>query len=125
MLKLLFNRGLKMEAVSSTIMLKAMDALTLRAQVTSQNIANANSPGYRPLKVSFEDSLRKAAAGTRDDIRGVEPKISIAIDEFGKSDLRLDLEMATATATSGRYGTLAELLSRRLQIEALAAAGTR
>jgi flagellar basal-body rod protein FlgB len=120
-----FEGAISMDSISATILLKAMDGLSMRAEVTAQNIANANSPGYRPLKVNFEDSLRAAASGTRDSIRQVKPTMGLSIDEAGRSELRLDLEMATAASTAGRYGTLAELLNRRLQIEALAAAGSR
>lgn len=105
-----------MEPISTNIILKALDGLSARATVTAQNIANANSPGYRPLKVSFEDALRKAATSGVQAIRGVEPRISSA----NESDLRIDLELATATSTSGRYQTLAELLNRQLQIDAVA-----
>lgn len=114
-----------MDSISATILLKAMDGLSMRANITSQNIANANSPSYRPLKVNFEDALRAAASGTREDVRKVQPNIGLSIDHNGRFELRLDLEMATAASTAGRYGTLAELLNRRLQIEAMAAAGSR
>jgi flagellar basal-body rod protein FlgB len=114
-----------MDSISATILLKAMDGLSMRAMVTAQNIANANSPGYSPLKVKFEDALRAAASGSRDNINKVQPSVSLSIDNAGRSELRLDLEMATAASTAGRYGALAELMNRRLQIEALAAAGSR
>lgn len=105
-----------MEPISTNIILKALDGLSARATVTAQNIANANSPGYRPLKVSFEEALRKAASAGVEAIQGVEPRISAASD----SDLRIDLELATATSTSGRYQTLVELLNRQLQIDSVA-----
>jgi flagellar basal-body rod protein FlgB len=114
-----------MDSITATVLLQAMDGLETRSRVTAQNIANANTPNYRPLKVSFEDALRQAAFGTHLEIRDVTPKVSVAIDEFGKSELRLDLELATATSTAGRYGTLAELLNRRLQLEAIAISGSR
>jgi flagellar basal-body rod protein FlgB len=114
-----------MESITATVLLQAMDGLEMRSRVTAQNIANASTPNYRPLKVSFEDALRQAALGTHLEIRNVDPKVGVAIDEFGRSELRLDLELATATSTAGRYGTLAELLNRRLQLEALAVSGSR
>lgn len=114
-----------MPAVSSALLLKAMDGLSLRAQVTAQNIANANSPGYRPLAVSFEDALRAAAAGDAASVARVTPRVAPARGSAGQAGLRLDLELVTATATAGRYAALAELLNRRLQIEALAVSGTR
>ena len=114
-----------MDAISSGILLKAMDGLSLRATATSQNIANANSLGYRPIRVSFEDALRVASRVDAETIRAVIPRIEPATDQIGRSELRLDLEMATAASTAGRFGTLAELLNRCLQIEALSVSGTR
>jgi flagellar basal-body rod protein FlgB len=114
-----------MTAISPAILIKAMDGLSLRAQVTAENIANANSPGYRPLAVSFEDALRKAASEGVDSVARVTPRIVPAFDSAGRPELRLDLELATASATAGRYAALAELLSRHLQLQALAVSGTR
>jgi flagellar basal-body rod protein FlgB len=113
------------EPVSSSVILKALDCLAMRSKVTAENIANANSPDYRPLKVSFEAALKAAAALGGDAVSAVQPEVIYAVNERGGTDLRLDLELATATATSGRYGTLAELLNRQLQIDALALAGNR
>ena len=39
---------------------KALDAASLRQQVISNNIANANTEGFRPSTVAFEEHLRKA-----------------------------------------------------------------
>jgi flagellar basal-body rod protein FlgB len=113
------------DSISATLLLKALDGLSLRSIVTAQNIANAGTPGYQPIKVTFEEALRRSASGERADIRAVEPKIGLSVDETGQSELRLDLEMATAASTAGRYGALAELLNRRLQIEAVAISGSR
>lgn len=114
-----------MIAVSSALLLQAMDGLSLRATVTAQNIANANSPGYRPLAVTFEDALRKAARIGGVAVSGVTPRVVPAFNSSGRPEMRLDLELATASATSGRYAALAELLNRRLQLEALAVSGSR
>jgi len=112
-------------AVSSALLLKAMDGLQQRAQVMAQNIANANSPGYRPLAVTFEDVLRAAAEKNPGSIAQVFPRIVPADASLGRWPVRLDLELATASVTAGRYAALSELLNRRLQLEALAVAGTR
>ena len=45
----------------------ALDGLSLRSQVTADNIANARVPGFRPQKVSFEDSLSRAMGSGRFD----------------------------------------------------------
>lgn len=115
-----------MDPITPALLLKAMDGLSMRAQVTAQNIANANSPRYRPLTVSFEDALAKAgASGDTRSVALVQPKVATAMDQDGPLPLRIDLELATAAQTSARFTALAELLNRRLQIEALVTTGTR
>lgn len=114
-----------MESVSASLILKMLDGLSMRATVTAHNIANANTPEYRPMKVTFEEALLNAARHGKEAIQAVEPRAMPAVDEFGGTALRLDLELATASATAGRYGTLVEVLNRQLQIQALALSGTR
>ncbi|WP_462410731.1 flagellar basal body rod protein FlgB [Neobacillus sp. Marseille-QA0830] len=41
------------------IMSSALDASMLRQKSISNNIANADTPGYKPTKVSFEELLQK------------------------------------------------------------------
>lgn len=43
----------------------ALDGLSLRHAAIAANIANANSLGYRPLKVSFEEELAQWTDGVR------------------------------------------------------------
>ncbi|WP_217896645.1 flagellar basal body rod protein FlgB [Novosphingobium sp. B 225] len=115
-----------LDPITPALLLKALDGLSLRAMATAQNIANANSPGYRPLAVTFEDALQQAAA--RHDLAGIEavqPRIGLALRDDGSTELRLDLEMATANQTATRYAALVELLNRRLQIEAMVTTGNR
>jgi flagellar basal-body rod protein FlgB len=114
-----------MEVIGATLILKALDSLAVRSAVTAQNIANANSPGYRPLQVSFEDALKAAAPGGVDAIRSVVPRVGPMLDSQGNTELRLDLELSTANATTGRYGALVEILNRQLQIDAVALSGVR
>jgi flagellar basal-body rod protein FlgB len=114
-----------MESISTVLILKALDGLSMRATATAQNIANANSPGYRPVKVTFEEALRNTVPAGATAIGALQPQVVAAVDQQGRRELRLDLELATATATSGRYGTLVELLNRQLQLDALAVSGMR
>ncbi|MBS0503418.1 MAG: hypothetical protein JSS55_06360 [Proteobacteria bacterium] len=101
-----------MEPVS--LILRVLDGLQLRAAATSNNIANANTPNYRPLEVRFEDMLRS----------GAEPQIRARQDVLpGK--MRLDQELLTASATAARYGALTDLVNRRVQMDHLVASGGR
>lgn len=40
----------------------ALDAVSLRQQVTANNIANMNTPGFKAARVEFESNLSKAMA---------------------------------------------------------------
>jgi flagellar basal-body rod protein FlgB len=42
------------------ILENALSAATLRQQVISNNIANVNTPGFRPAAVAFEEQLKQA-----------------------------------------------------------------
>jgi flagellar basal-body rod protein FlgB len=39
------------------LLAKLVDVTTLRHKVLSQNVANVNTPGYRKLSVSFDETL--------------------------------------------------------------------
>lgn len=111
-----------MDRLSAQLMIKALDGLSARAVVTAENIANAGTPGYRPLRLSFESALA-AAAGNEAAVRAVRPTIDRAPADSPQADLRLDLELATAASTSLRYAALIDLLNRQLQLQSLAISG--
>ena len=112
-----------MNPVSAAIVTKALDGLSLRLDVTAANIANANSRSYRPMTVSFEDSLRAAAPHGVVAIRGVEARVSpAAAGRFG-DEPRIDLELDTASSTALRYSALVDMLGRELELTRLALRG--
>ena len=41
--------------ITAAMLLKALDAASLRHQAISSNLANANSVDYRPQRVNFEE----------------------------------------------------------------------
>lgn len=54
---------------------RVLDAIQARSKVVLHNLANKNTPGYKRLRVSFEDQLREAMdRGT--DIAEVRPRVS-------------------------------------------------
>ncbi len=112
-----------MSDFSAIVMIKALDGLYARATVTAQNIANAQTPGYRPLQVSFEQALSDAAAQGASAVASVTPRIEAAAPDTADGKLRLDLEMSTAAGTAGRYGAIADILNRELQLQSLAVTG--
>lgn len=79
----------------------AMKALNARSEVTSQNIANAQTPGYRASRVSFENMLGEAVnrgrVGELDspliELRGGQPDIN-------GNDVRIEDEVVDMIQTN-------------------------
>jgi flagellar basal-body rod protein FlgB len=115
-----------MDELSSALIERALAGLNQRYLVTAQNIANANSPGYQPLRVSFEEELRSAAGQGLSAIRSVEPRTYAEPGIEDDAAMRLDLELAAASQTAMRYRALVDILARQMALHrALLAAGGR
>jgi flagellar basal-body rod protein FlgB len=114
------------DEVSAALIATALRALDQRYLFTAQNIANANTPQYRPVRVSFEDALRDASARGVDAINAVEPRIYVEDAGENNEAMRLDLELATASQTAARYSALVDILGRQMALHrAMLAAGGR
>lgn len=109
-----------MDSLSADIMIKALDGLNARAEITAANIANANTPRYRAQHLNFERSLTAAAAEGSAAVKSVTPSVT-----RDARDMRLDLELATQSSTALRYSALIDILNRQLQVDALAIQGNR
>ncbi len=105
-----------MDPISSVLINRSLDGLSMRYLATAENIANVNSRGFRPLKVTFEESLRTALSGGAEAVRRVKPRVERSALAAGEGEMRLDLELATASATAMRYAALVDLLGRQMQI---------
>ncbi|MBO9714794.1 hypothetical protein [Sphingomonas sp.] len=102
-----------MPSISAILIGKALDGLDARQAATAQNIANANSRTYRPVRVRFEESLRAAAAQGPGAVAAVKPETEFAPQPKFATEMRLDLEIATASQTAMRYGALLSVLEGR------------
>jgi flagellar basal-body rod protein FlgB len=105
-----------MDAISPLLIAKALDGLHARYQATAENIANANTPGYRPVQVTFEARLQAAARQGAEAITGVSPRTEMASISNITGGMRLDLEVATAAQTAMRYAALLDILGREMAI---------
>jgi len=112
-----------MDGSTAVLMIKALDCLSARQIATAENIANAGTTNYRPLRVTFEQALTDAAARGDDAVRAVTPKVERAPLGSVDAELRLDLETSTAAGTAGRYSALIDVLNRQLQMQSLAITG--
>lgn len=50
-------------SISNQALERGLDAVWLKLQVTSDNIANYETPGYKAKQVSFEQVMRSVSAG--------------------------------------------------------------
>lgn len=111
-----------MDPMSTALVLRALDGLSARSVATAHNVANAGTPGYRPVRVSFERMLAAAAPGGPDAVAVVRPRLE---QSRLAEPLRLDLELATASGTAARYSALVELLGRQMQLHGLSIMGNK
>lgn len=98
------------------IVSKVLDALTIRYQAIAQNIANASSAEYRPVRVDFEADLRRAAAQGPDQVRQLVIEMRQDAHHRPGDEVRIDLEIAEAAQTSMRYAALITMLGQRMAI---------
>lgn len=113
-----------------------MDGLSKRAQATSNDLANADTPNYKASEVTFEGSLRQALRGNADtplplvktDGAHMDPqadvtKASIAetpmLNEVMKNDnnnVDIDREMTTLANTNVMYDAMTQMATTKLSI---------
>jgi len=112
-----------MSSVSETLAIKAMDGLYMRATAIAENVANSSSQTMRIGTVDFEQALRLAFEEGPEALARFKPTIEKAAAAIAGGDVRLDLEMANASATSLRYAALSDVLNRQMQLNRLAVRG--
>lgn len=95
---------------------KLMDATALRQKVLSNNLANANTPGYLRRDVKFTSALSKAIDKGVEQIREVTPEISIdeqaSVDARGNS-VSIQTEMAEISQNELLYNFASEMMSHK------------
>lgn len=117
--------------VLEAIVSKALDGLHLREIATAHNVANASSPGFAPVRVSFEGQLQQLFQATEGlapqqragELAALRPLAAASSDPAERS-VKIDQEIAIASETSARYAMLIGMLNRSLQIQQLAIRGS-
>ena len=115
------------DGTTSLLVRSALDALSMRHSVISNNIANANSPDFRPKVLEFERQLHQALLNsTNTDIEShliksfnkfeEELMNGSMIKESNDKTVELDAEMARLTDTLLRYQALLEGLNKRSSV---------
>jgi flagellar basal-body rod protein FlgB len=121
------------EALTTATLSLALEAAARRHQAIAANIANANTEGYTPVKLSFEAHLAEArnalrAHGSVDplSLSGAHMELEPVLDAQGlPAAVRVDAEVAEMAANAVHYQALTQGLSRHLAILATAAGDGR
>lgn len=112
------------EAITISMARMALDAASMRHMAIANNIANANTPGYTPVRVNFEQQMG-AARGALDSGRNVEASMlsgirpvlqrSEAIDDANRTTT-LDTEVANLAQNTVHYEALLKALGKHMAI---------
>lgn len=94
----------------------ALDAVAERQRVTSHNIANVNTPGFRSSRVAFEDQLSRALQrGDLDDVGFSKVAAGTPINTRG-NDVALEQETADLIRSGIHYEALVNTLNHRFTV---------
>ena len=111
----------------NTVIGSAMQAAIFRGEVISNNIANADTPGFKKSRVEFEGSLQKALdnagrTGVK-DLRGVDMRAVVMHDSFNyridENNVDMETEMADLYKNAVKYDALTNMIQnngRRLNL---------
>jgi flagellar basal-body rod protein FlgB len=98
---------------------RAMDAAALRQRVVANNVANANTPGFKRSFVSFEEHVREAIARRSVTATALQPRIhtdsSTSMREDG-NNVSIDHEMVLMAANAIQFQALSQQLSDRFSM---------
>lgn len=99
---------------------RLLDVADLRHRVIAQNVANVNTPGYRRLRVDFEDAFEKALKRPDGQMLQVEPKVVEAEGSLQPrvdgNNVDIDLEMAQLVKNTLLYQTIAQILAHQIGV---------
>ena len=113
------------DPVTLSLVRSALDAGMLRQVAHANNIANANTPGFKPFAVRFEERLgdvRDAiAAGDTASLSASDiPPARMVVDEAATEPPSLDSEVAATSVNALQYQALTHALSREYALLNLA-----
>jgi flagellar basal-body rod protein FlgB len=112
---------------------KAMDGLSKRRDVLSQNVANVDTPGYHALELNFESALKNSMSSSpKLNMTLTNPSHQLSVnDASGPFQARLrsggseradgnnvdiDQELMQMTETGIRYNALSTAVSKKLSL---------
>lgn len=116
----------------------SLDSSLLRREIITDNIANADTPGFKRSELSFESEIERALASEAEpdfptlmtddrhisfneyeDYRTVTPNITVDYDTSYNNNgngVDIDAEMIDASKNSMHYNAMLEAYSRNIKI---------
>ena len=106
---------------------KALDGAAVRQRTVASNLANMDTPNYRPRRVEFEQQLRAALKAAEEEdlttqiaaVERVQPdQVTYSGPALRRDGNAVDIEteMSELAQSGLQYQTLIRLLSKKLQI---------
>ncbi|WP_426165644.1 flagellar basal body rod protein FlgB [Pseudoduganella sp. R-34] len=101
----------------------ALDAAVMRQQAIAQNIANANTPGYQRIGVSFEsrvaglmDAAGQVRAPSLSELAAYRPRLETLAPSNANQEVALDMELAQLSQTTLQHQALLKALNKHLSV---------
>ena len=98
---------------------RAMSGATLRHATLAANLANANTPGYRPSDVDFHSALSSAMSGGPAAVHAVEISAAPSSNAVLRADgngVDVDVESAKLAQNGLELSALARVAAARLDV---------
>ena len=109
---------------------KMLDLTWRRNEALTSNVANAETPGYRAVDVTFAGELEKAFGNSQSTLQKtngrhmdtVSQGMSHMVEDFSGmtradgNNVDLDVQMGKLAMNSGQFSLAAELVRKKMQI---------
>ena len=121
------------------ILSKTLDYRSANQQVITENLANADTPGFKFKELHFDQELKRAYENTKTQLETTNPnhfshEVSIGENDFpievtvgdnvGSNQLNIDREMARMMSNNLLYEATTRLLSNKIRALKSAIDGT-
>lgn len=99
-----------------SVIYRAMQGLSARQKAIADNLANAETPGFKATKVDFESSLRDAVQTGRPDSATFSAVKSDEPNGPNENNVRMDDETVNAIDTNLKYQTMVEAMNAKFRL---------
>lgn len=103
--------------LTDSVVQRGLEGASLRQQVLSNNLANANTAGFKRSDVDFESSLSAALGGGQQAVDSLQfqPKTDTTTSmRADGNNVDTDAEMSNLTANAIQYETLTAVEAQRM-----------